>query len=79
LLFDIPDIDYFCESAYVFCRRQLALPLKRFECGIWVKMRSDERFVVPDDNDHRVDRARCSFFYGVLDQRLAGNREHFLR
>jgi len=41
-------------------------------------MRSDQRFMVPDNQNHRLEPTRCGFLHGELNQRLAGNWKHFL-
>src|SRR6516162_10324670 len=41
-------------------------------------MRLNQRHVVPNHENHSLDSARGRFFDCILDQWLAGNREHFL-
>src|SRR5271165_3271964 len=79
LLFDVTEINEFCQAAYFFGRcDQLPLSQKGFKCEVRLIVRFDERFMIPNYQDYGFDAARRCFFDGVLDQRLAGNRQHFL-
>ena len=45
---------------------------------VWIKMRLDQRFVIPNDQNYSLNPARHGFFNRVLDQRFAGNGKHLL-
>ena len=42
------------------------------------KMRLNQRFLIPNQQNYGLDSARRSFFDRVLDQRLTSDRQQFL-
>jgi len=71
LLFDKLQIGKSRQTAYHVGRRKLMVAhQERLEFGVGGEMRSDQRLMVPDNQNHRLDPTRCSFLYSILNQGL---------